>query len=130
MVGLWLRTLLAVYYNYGWRRAEAAQHLEVGQIDLVGRTILLSRRSTKNKEPKRARMSQEVFELLSACVEGKKKPEDGSPAGDFRKAWRSLRISVGLGRCCAVPVVRLQRREASASVDRRPSSMKVYWFTI
>ena len=23
-VGLWLRTLLAVYYNFGWRKAEAA----------------------------------------------------------------------------------------------------------
>lgn len=103
-VGLWLRTLLAVYYNFGWRKAEAAEHLKVGQIDLAGRTILLSRRSTKNKEPKRARMSQEVFELLSACVAGKKAEdtaitrEDGLPIGDFRKTWRALCISVGLGR--------------------------------
>ena len=42
--------------------------------------------------------------LLSACVTNKK-PEDtaitrkdGSPVGDFRKAWRTLCISVGLGR--------------------------------
>jgi integrase len=103
-VGLWLRALLAVYYNFGWRKAEAAEHLKVSQIDLAGRTILLSRRSTKNKEPKRARMSHEVFELLSACIVGKG-PEDsaithddGSPVGDFRKVWRSLCISVGLGR--------------------------------
>ena len=79
--------------------------MKVSQIDLASRTILLSRRSTKNKEPKRARMSQEVFELLSACV-ANKKPEDtaftrkdGSPVGDFRKAWRApLCIGVGLGR--------------------------------
>lgn len=103
-VGLWLRTLLAVYYNFGWRKSEAAEHLKVSQIDLESRTILLSRKSTKNREPKRARMSQEVFELLSACVNGKK-PEanaitrkDGSAVGDFRKPWRALCISVGLGR--------------------------------
>ena len=61
-VGLWLRTLLAVYYNFGWRKAEAAQHLKVSQIDLASRTILLSRRSTKNKEPKRAE------ESLTKCL--------------------------------------------------------------
>src|SRR5215469_9793331 len=49
-------------------------------------------------------MSQEVFELLSMCVD-KKSPgdlaitrKDRSPVGDFRKAWRSLCMSVGLGR--------------------------------
>ena len=48
-VGLWMRTLLALYYNFGWRKSEAAEHLKVSQIDLDGRTILLSRQSTKEQ---------------------------------------------------------------------------------
>jgi len=42
-VGLWMRSLLALYHNFGWRKAEAAEHLRVSQIDLEGRSILLSR---------------------------------------------------------------------------------------
>ena len=41
-VGLWLRTLLALFYNYGWHKLEAAKHLKVSQIDLASRTLLLS----------------------------------------------------------------------------------------
>src|SRR5262249_6907384 len=87
-----------------WRRSEAAERLKVGQIDLSSRTILLSRYSTKNGKPKRLQMTQEVYELVSACIVGKKPEEtaitreDGSPVGDFRKAWWALCISVGLGR--------------------------------
>jgi hypothetical protein len=40
-VGLRLRTLLAVYYNFEWRRAEAADRLKVSQVDVASRTILL-----------------------------------------------------------------------------------------
>lgn len=103
-VGLWLRTLLAIYHDFGWRKSEAARHLRVSQIDLSDRTILLSRHSTKNGKPKRLRMSAEVFGLLSACIGGKQPDAlaitraDGSPVGDFRKAWRSLCIGVGLGK--------------------------------
>lgn len=61
-VGLWLRTLLALYYSYGWRKSEAAKHLKVSQIDLADRSILLSMRCTKNKKPKRLKMCQEVYE--------------------------------------------------------------------
>ena len=45
-----------------------------------------------------------MFELLSACIDGKRPDDsaitrkDGVPVGDFRKSWRALCISVGLGR--------------------------------
>jgi integrase len=101
-VGLWLRTLLALYYNYGWRKSEAAEHLKVNQIDLGSRTILLSRYSVKNKKPKQLKMTKEVYELLAACVADKSPDdlaitrEDGSPAGDFRKAWRNICDATGV----------------------------------
>jgi len=101
-VGLWLRTLVALYYNFGWRKSEAAEHLKVGQIDLTSRTILLSRYSTKNGKPKRLKMTEEVFELVAASIAGKGPEdaaitrEDGSPVGDFRKAWRSICVAAGL----------------------------------
>ena len=121
-VGLWLRTLLAVYYNFGWRKAEAAQHLKVSQIDLASRTILLSRRSTKNKEPKRARMSHEVFELLSACIDGKRPDDsaitrkDGCRWGTFGKVGgHSVSVSAW-GGCFAAPVVRRQPRASANAV--------------
>lgn len=53
-VGLWMRTLLALYHNFGWRKSEAAEHLKVNQIDLEGRSIVLSRYSTKNKKTETA----------------------------------------------------------------------------
>jgi hypothetical protein len=57
-VGPWMRTLLGLYHNFGWRKSEAAEHLKVSQIDLESRSIQLSRYSTKNKKPKRLKMSQ------------------------------------------------------------------------
>src|SRR5262252_5658189 len=95
-----MRTLLALYYNYSWRRSEAAKHLKVSQIDLGNRTILLSRYSTKNRQPKRLEMCQEVYELLSMCVTGKGITRKcGSPVGDFRKAWRNICNAAGVSGC-------------------------------
>jgi hypothetical protein len=53
-VGLWMRALLAIYHNFGWRKSEAAKHLRVSQVDLSNRTILLSRYSLKKEEAEKA----------------------------------------------------------------------------
>jgi integrase len=101
--GLWLRAILAVAYNYGWRRGELL-NLKVRQVDLSARTIDLDPGGTKNDDGRVVVMTREVFELLRTCVR-KKKPDDevftradGSAIGDFRKTWQNVCVRVGVGR--------------------------------
>jgi hypothetical protein len=93
-----------------------------------------SNRAALFRAPKRARISQEVFELLSACV-ANKKPEDmvitrddGSPVGDFRKAWRKLCISVGLGRmlCRTCGKVATESKCECGSLDLKYDGLLVH----
>jgi integrase len=94
-VGLWLRALLAVAYNFGWRKGELLA-LRVRQVDLMAGTIRLEVGSTKNKCGRTIKMTQEVFTLLSACVAGKQNDDfvftraGGAPVKDFRKLWRTI----------------------------------------
>lgn len=91
---LWLRALLEVYVSYGWRKNEALQLLRVKQIDLPNRTIRLY--DSKNGEGRLVAMTNKVYELLSACVEGKAEDDfvftrpNGKPVKDFRKRWASV----------------------------------------
>jgi integrase len=100
-VGLWLRALLAVAYNFGWRKTELLQ-LRVNQIELANHTIRLEVGETKNDAGRTVKMTTEVFTLLSACVSGKR-PEDyvftrqdGKPVKDFRKTWRNVSKAAGV----------------------------------
>lgn len=93
--GLWLRALLSVAYNFGWRKSELL-NLRVRQVDLALRAIRLDAGSTKNNDSREVTMTQEVFTLLSACVHGKQ-PEDyvftrkdGKRVKDFRKTWADV----------------------------------------
>ena len=102
--GLWLRAMLAVGYNYGWRAGEVLT-MRVDQIDLGDRTIRLEVGTTKNGHGRTVKMTQEVFTLLQACVVGKKKPDDhvftradGKPVLDFRGAWQGVCVRTGLGK--------------------------------
>ena len=81
---LWLRAFLAVAYTYGFRRGELLgrpqrkqEPMRVSQIDLKNRTINLNPGETKTGKGRVVKMTQEVYDLLRLCVEGKK-PEDGS----------------------------------------------------
>lgn len=67
-----MRSLLAVAYNYAWRKGELLG-LRVRQIDLPARTIRLEVGTTKNKNGRLARMTQEVLTLITACVVAKGK---------------------------------------------------------
>ncbi len=93
--GLWLRALLAVAYNFGWRKGELLA-VRVRQIDLLAGTIRLEVNSTKNKAGRTVKMTQEVFALLSACVAGKQNDDfvftraNGAPVKNFRKRWRTV----------------------------------------
>jgi integrase len=99
--GLWLRSMLAVAYNFGWRAGEVLG-LRVGQVDLADRTIRLEVGTTKNGEGRTVTMTKEVFELLSACVIGKKQDDhlftrdDGTPVLDFRNVWQGICVQTGV----------------------------------
>lgn len=90
-IGLWLRTLLAMAYSFGFRRGEML-NLRVRQIDLLERIITLDPGTTKNGEGREAGITEELLPLLSACIAGKAPDDfvltkDGQPIGDFRKSW-------------------------------------------
>jgi integrase len=99
---LWLRALLAVGYAFGFRKSELLG-LRVGQVDLLHRIINLEAFETKNDEARKAPMTDEVYLLLQACVEGKKPNdfvftrENGGGVKNFREAWESLCCRAGLG---------------------------------
>jgi integrase len=92
---LWLRSLLAVAYTFGFRKGELLA-MHCNQVDLAGQTIRLWRGTTKSGEPRVVKMTPEVDTLLTACVQGKG-PDDfvfsrngGTPVRDFRGSWDAL----------------------------------------
>jgi integrase len=92
-IGLWLRGLFEVAASYAWRKSEATVNLRVSQIDLRNRTVDLNPGETKNRDGRTVKMTERVYQIIAACIEGKA-PEDlvftrldGSAPGDFRKAW-------------------------------------------
>jgi integrase len=94
---LWLRTLLALAYNFGWRRSELLG-LRVEQVDLLECTIRIFRGRSRSKsgEPRLVPFGDlsDIAALLTECVKGKG-PKDfvltrgDVPVRDFRKAWRA-----------------------------------------
>jgi integrase len=98
---LWLRAFLAVAYSFGFRKGELLG-LRVRQVDLASRTITLDPGDTKNGEPREVHMTQDVYELLKACVVGKERDdfvftrENGKRVLDFREAWEKLITAAGL----------------------------------
>jgi integrase len=97
----WLRTLLAVAYNFGFRRGELVG-LRVSQVDLKARVIHLLPGTTKSDEGRNVVMTGEVFDLISESVKGKKPDDhvftwgDGTPVNDFRRSWRTIAKNAGL----------------------------------
>lgn len=69
-------------YTYGFRRAELVGRPQrnhppmlASQIDMKNRTITLNPGTTKNTEGRVVKMTQEVYDLLKPCVEGKQPDE-------------------------------------------------------
>jgi len=98
---LWLRSLLAVGYTFGFRSSELLE-MRVNQVDLANQSIRLWRGETKSGEPRLVRLTQETFTLLTACLQGKG-PTDyvfsrngGKPILDFRGAWETLCATANL----------------------------------
>ncbi len=95
------RAMLAVGCNFAWRKSELL-NLRVAQVDILNRAIRLDPGTTKNSEGRTVIMTTETFELLKACVEGKR-PEDhvftrdgGKPVKNFRGSWEAACTSAGV----------------------------------
>jgi integrase len=118
--GLWLRGMLAVGCNFGWRKSEVL-NLQVCQLDFPGRVIRLFAGETKNDEGRTVKMTNEVYQLLSACVAGKGPTDfvftrdgDNSRIHDFRKAWSSTCERAG----CPALMFHDLRRTAARNLRR------------
>jgi integrase len=91
----WLRALLGVAYNFGFRKSELVG-LRVLQIDLKARTIHLLPGTTKSDKGRGVALTDEIFDLISECVKGKEPGDpdftcaDGTPVNDSRRSWRTL----------------------------------------
>ena len=100
---LWLRTMLALGYTYGWRAGELVR-LHVAQVDVATRTVRLEPGTTKNRDGRTIRLTGECLELMKVCTAGKEPGdalltyENGSPVRAYRYGWEQLCVSVGLGR--------------------------------
>src|SRR5262245_49220546 len=68
---LWLRSLLATAYTFGFRKSELL-NLRVRQVDLLNRTIRLNAGETKSGDGRTVKLTSDVFFLLQACISGKK----------------------------------------------------------
>jgi integrase len=122
---LWLRTLLALAYNFGLRREELLD-LRVRQFNENQRTLSLDPGSTKNDDARHIVLTRESLELLKACVHGKKQDDyiltrKGRKANvrikDFRGSWAKLCVQAGLGqmRCPKCNTVSAEYRNRCAN---------------
>jgi integrase len=97
---LWFRAIVEVGRTFGWRRREITC-LKVSQIDLAQRTIRLEPGSTKNSEGRMVTMTDALYVLISACVQGKSENDsvftrpNGSPIKSFRGLWENACKSAG-----------------------------------
>jgi integrase len=86
---LWLRTMLALAYNFGFRKAELL-NMRVRQVDLLNRFLTLDPGTTKNRDGRKVKLTNETFQLLCECLRGKQ-PDghvftwpSGEPVRDIR----------------------------------------------
>ena len=126
---LWLRTLLALGYTYGWRKGELLS-LRARQVDLLERTIRLEPGTTKNLEGRTVKLTGETYELVKALVAGKDADdylvarEDGARVKNFSKAWADLCVRVGLGRFACRQCGTLARPCSECSKAKRSTSYR------
>lgn len=121
---LWFRALVECGRTYGWRHQELLS-MQVSQIDLTQRIIRLEPGSTKNKDGREAAMTNAVFHLLAACVEGKQVDDrvftrlNGEPVRDFRDAWAKACCAADIGRMLCATCGAVVRDQQCPECDRR-----------
>jgi len=91
----WLRTMLALGYTYGFRKAELL-NMRVGQVDLFSRSIRLNPGETKNGEGRTVTLTEECYQLVAQMMRGRRADEflltreNSKPVKDFRVTWAAL----------------------------------------
>ena len=110
---LWFRTIVECGRTYGWRISELLG-MKVKQVDLMQRVIRLDPGTTKNSDGREVFMTDALYLLLGACVEGKDAEDavftrpNKIPIRNFRDAWEKACTHAGVGQfvCvdCATPV--------------------------
>ena len=100
----YMRTMLALAYSFGFRKAELLT-LKVSDVDLLAGTIRL--RTSKNGEPRQVNLTKETRHLLSACVAGKAPEGSVFTRNDLMpsKACSRHRLSGNVGSGHEVPHV-------------------------
>jgi integrase len=97
----WLRAALTTAYFLGFRKSELL-NLLVRQVDFEEGTISLYRGATKNGEPRRVFMPNEVQAALKDCCQGKGSDDfvftwrGARRVKDFRQAWTDLTVAAGV----------------------------------
>jgi integrase len=97
---LWLRTLLALGYTYGFRKTELLE-MRCKQVDLLNNTVCLYSGETKNGEGRTVTLTNECRGLVTELRRGKQ-PDDflftrgTEPVRDFRGAWDVLVKAAGI----------------------------------
>lgn len=98
---LWLRTFLALGYNFGFRKGELLA-LRVRNVDLLEGWLHIE--TSKNGEGRKVALTRETSTLLAESIRGKKTDDhiltrqDGSRVAQPRKDWYSLCVRSGLGK--------------------------------
>jgi len=96
-----LKAIIATAYTYGLRKGELLR-LRVRQLDFESRTLHLFTGETKSGEGRTVGMTQEIFDLLSACAKDKQPEEhvftwpSGKPVRDFRSSWVKIVTAAGM----------------------------------
>ncbi|HKW35868.1 MAG TPA: tyrosine-type recombinase/integrase [Candidatus Acidoferrum sp.] len=91
----WLRTMLALGYTYGFRKAELL-NMRCGQVDLFSRSIRLNPGETKNGDGRTVMLTEECYQLVAQMMKGRQADEflvtrgNGKRVKDFRATWDAL----------------------------------------
>jgi integrase len=95
---LWMRTMLALGYSFGFRKAELLT-LKVSDVNLLCGTVQL--RDSKNGDPRKVSLTGDARNLLAACCAGKSGDDraftrgKGKAISDFRKTWEKITLAAG-----------------------------------
>jgi integrase len=98
---LWLRTFLALGFNFGFRKGEMLA-LRVRNVDLLEGWLNIE--TSKNGDGRKVKLTQETSTLLAECMRGKTgndyilTRQDRSKVAQPRKDWYSLCCQSGLGK--------------------------------
>ena len=100
--------------------------MRVKQVDLQNRTIHMFAGEAKNDQGRVVKTTDEVYDYLKVCVEGKGTEgavftwEDGSPVKDFRGSWDKMTKAAGVS-----ILLHDFRRSAVRNLDRSGVSRDV-----